>query len=158
LDRELARTPTPAARAPSGGDVPWRAPKQDEARRGGGDSAASLLATHLERIATVLAPAADLKDAEHGSDGVRSETSEPRLAALLEAERGELLDAVLDEHDRARAAFEHALALDPSAGTVRDAYTRHLLRYGTRQLLVDSLRVEADGERDHHRAARLLYA
>jgi tetratricopeptide (TPR) repeat protein len=101
---------------------------------------AMLLAAHLERVSAAM------------SD------SEARMAAWVEVERAELHDDLLDQADKARAALERAVALDPTSGPVRDALTRHLVRHGNMQALVDSLLVEADSEQDDHRAARLQYA
>src|SRR6185437_10792452 len=51
-----------------------------------------------------------------------------------------------------------AVAFEPAPGPVRDALTRHLVRHGETGILVSSLSVEAEHERDDDRASRLYYA
>jgi cellulose synthase operon protein C len=100
---------------------------------------ATSLAAHLERLAAAVSDA------------------EPALSAWLEVERAEIHDDLLQETERARAALERAVSIEPGTGPVRDALVRHLVRHGETQSLVESLLVEADAEADDHRAARLLY-
>ena len=96
------------------------------------------LAAHLETMAAVF-------------------RGDARLSAWIEVERGHLLEK-LGRPDRARAAFEAALALDGQIGPVRDAYTRHLLVQGQIEALIKAWTAEAGLETDGARAARLLYA
>jgi tetratricopeptide (TPR) repeat protein len=96
------------------------------------------LAAHLETMAEVFR-------GEHG------------LSAWIEVERGHLLEK-LGRPDKARAAFEAALAIDGQIGPVRDAYTRHLLVQGQIEALIKAWAAEAALETDGARAARLLYA
>jgi tetratricopeptide (TPR) repeat protein len=106
---------------------------------------AAQLAAHLERLAEAYAPAADRPDGD------------PRVAAWLHVERAGVLDRRLDQPELARMALERAVAFEPAPGPVRDALTRHLVRHDETALLVESLSVEAEHERDDDRAARLYY-
>jgi tetratricopeptide (TPR) repeat protein len=106
---------------------------------------AAQLATHLERLAEAYAPAADRGD----GDG--------RLAAWIHVERAGVLDRRLDQPEVARLALERAVAFEPAPGPVRDALSRHLVRRGETGILIASLNVEAEHERDDDRASRLLY-
>jgi tetratricopeptide (TPR) repeat protein len=103
------------------------------------------LATHLERLAEAYAPA------EGRPDG------DIHLAAWLHVERAEVLDRRLDQPEAARMALERAVAFEPAPGPVRDALSRHLVRHDETGVLVGSLAVEAEHERDDDRAARLYY-
>jgi tetratricopeptide (TPR) repeat protein len=96
------------------------------------------LATHLETMAEVF-------------------RADARLSAWVEVERGHLLEK-LGRPDKARAAFEAALAMDGQIGPVRDAYTRHLLLQGQTEALIKAWASEAALETDGARTARLLYA
>jgi tetratricopeptide (TPR) repeat protein len=106
------------------------------------------LALHLERLAEAYAPPADA-DARSSTDA--------RLAAWILVERADVLDRRLAQPGLALAALERAAAFEPAPGPVRDALTRHLVRHGRIDKLVESLAVEASHERDDDRAARLLY-
>jgi tetratricopeptide (TPR) repeat protein len=96
------------------------------------------LAAHLETMAAVF-------------------RGDARLSAWIEVERGHLLEK-LGRPDRARTAFEAALALDGQIGPVRDAYNRHLLLQGQIEALIKAWAAEAALETDGARAARLRYA
>ena len=104
------------------------------------------LAVHIERLAEGYAPSSARRDGD------------ARLAAWLHVERAEVLDSRLRQPDLAQAALERAVSFDASPGPVRDALTRHLILHDAISGLVASLSVEADRERDHERASRLLYA
>jgi tetratricopeptide (TPR) repeat protein len=108
------------------------------------------LATHLERLAEAYAPAQPAQPNER-PDG------DPRVAAWLHVERAEVLDRRLGQPEQARLALERAVAFEPAPGPVRQALTRHLVRHGETGILVGSLSVEAEHERDDDRASRLLY-
>jgi tetratricopeptide (TPR) repeat protein len=109
------------------------------------DAIGNELAAHLERLADAYAPA------EGRNDG------DIRLAAWIHVERAEVLDRRLGRPEVARIALERAVAYEPAPGPVRDAYTRHLVRHDETSILVGSLSVEAEHERDDDRASRLLY-
>ena len=110
-----------------------------------GSELAAQLATHLERLADAYAPGEGKRD----GDG--------RLAAWIHVERAHVLDTRLEQPENARLALEHAVAFEPAPGPVRDALSQHLVRHGETGILVGSLSVEAEHERDDDRAARLLY-
>ena len=103
------------------------------------------LAAHLEREAEAYAPATDRQDGDI------------RLAAWIHVERAGVLDRRLDQPEQARLSLERAVAFEPAPGPVRDAFTRHLVRHDETGILVGSLSVEAEHERDDDRASRLLY-
>lgn len=105
------------------------------------------LATHLERVAEAYAPA----------PGQERQDGDPRLAAWIHVERARVLDRQLDQPEAARLALERAVAFEPAPGPVRDGLTRHLVRHDETGILVGSLSVEAEHERDDDRASRLLY-
>lgn len=104
------------------------------------------LATHLERVADAYAPAPERQDGDI------------RVAAWIHVERAGVLDRRLDQPELARLSLERAVAFEPAPGPVRDALTRHLVRHDETGILVGSLSVEAEHERDDDRASRLLYA
>ncbi|MFT3767764.1 MAG: tetratricopeptide repeat protein [Minicystis sp.] len=103
------------------------------------------LASHLEQLAEAYAPATDRQDGDI------------RLSAWLHVERAGVLDRRLSQPELARMALERAVAFEPAPGPVRDALTRHLVRHDETAILITSLAVEADHERDDDRASRLLY-
>ena len=103
------------------------------------------LATHLEQLVTAYAPSQERQDGDI------------RLAAWLSVERAEVLDRRLQQVEMARMSLERAVAFEPAPGPVRDALTRHLVRHDETGILVGSLSVEAEHERDDDRASRLWY-
>jgi cellulose synthase operon protein C len=127
LGPETGAKPRPAAPGSPGSDV------------------AAQLATHLERLADAYAPG------EGRTDG------DTRLAAWIHVERASVLDRRLSRPEVARLALERAVAFEPAPGPVRDALSRHLVRHDETGILVGSLAVEAEHERDDDRASRLLY-
>src|SRR5262249_5553609 len=82
-------------------------------------------------------------------------SSEPRLAAWLHVERAHLLERRLGRVDAARGALERAVALDPTVGPVRDAYTHHLAEHKDMSALAEALEREAGIETFGARSARL---
>jgi tetratricopeptide (TPR) repeat protein len=102
------------------------------------------LATHLDRLASLVAPAV-------------AQDADVVLSAWLHVERADILErlgAVPDAH----AALESAVALVPAPGPVRAALTTHLAKHDRDVGLVEALRHEAGEEADDDRASRLLYA
>ena len=110
-----------------------------------GADLAAQLATHLERLADVYAPGEGRRDGD------------TRLAAWIHVERAFVLDRRLGQTEAARLALERAVAFEPAPGPVRDALTHHLVRHDETGILIGSLSVEAEHERDDDRASRLLY-
>lgn len=111
-----------------------------------GKELAAQLAAHLEQLAEAYAPG-----------GAGAQDGDGRLAAWVHVERAEVLDRRLGQPETARLALERAVAFEPAPGPVRDALSRHLVRHDETGILVGSLSVEAEHERDDDRASRLLY-
>ena len=153
LRRELGATAPPPPRAQAAGKpVPPSGP---------GAALAAQLATHLERLAEAYAPqegaAAKAPGQKPARDGGKAPDGDTRLAAWIHVERAAVLDLRLAQPEVARLALERAVAFEPAPGPVRDALTRHLVRHDEPGILVGSLSVEAEHERDDDRASRLLY-
>ncbi len=120
-----------------------------------GNELAAQLATHLERLAEAYAAA---RGPEAGSAPRPQGDGDTRLAAWIHVERAAVLDRRLRQPEVARLALEHAVAFEPAPGPVRDALTRHLVRHDETGILVSSLAIEAEHERDDDRASRLVYS
>ncbi len=93
------------------------------------------LATHLGHVADVF-------------------SAEPSLAAWLHVERARILEGKLGRVDAARGALDHALALDPRVGPVRDAVVRHVATHDDALALSMLLEQEAELENHPERAPR----
>ncbi len=102
------------------------------------------LAEHLGQVAETFLP--------DGNDG------DAALGAWVCVERAEILERNLKDIPAAREALKKGVALAPNPGPVRTALVRHLSRHDRDAGLAEALRVEAEREADHDRAARLFYA
>jgi tetratricopeptide (TPR) repeat protein len=139
LRRELAAVSSPdLSKGQAGIPRPGKA-------LGPGAELSAQLATHLEQLADAYAPGEGRRDGDI------------RLAAWIHVERAHVLDRRLGQTEVARLALERAVAFEPAPGPVRDALTHHLVRHDETGILVGSLSVEAEHERDDDRASRLLY-
>jgi cellulose synthase operon protein C len=107
------------------------------------------LATHLERVTEVLAPA----------DGVGAGESprDPEVAAFVSLERAHLLETRLGQVDQAETSLRRAVSLVPKPGPARDTLRRHLAARGAFASLAAESVAEANVEEDDDRAARLFY-
>lgn len=115
-----------------------------EATAGGDRERWIQLAHHLDRMASLVAPAA-------------SQEADVVLAAWLHVEQSDILEQ-LGEIAEAHGALQRAVVLVPSPGPVRSALAAHLARFDRDAGLVEALRDEAAEETDDDRASRLLYA
>ncbi|MBX3192515.1 MAG: hypothetical protein KF819_36330 [Labilithrix sp.] len=81
--------------------------------------------------------------------------AQPNLAAWLHVERARILELRLGRVDAARGAYERAIRLDGSVGSVRDAFTMHAAAHHDSARLAALLADEARLEQSSARCARL---